>query len=227
MSPAFSSPSESQTPPVHDEPVPRLTTLRYTLGPLDVLEITLYERPELEREVTISRQGTLRFPLIGQMRAQGLTVAQLEQALTLRLQRAHILEPHVVVTVKTYHNHHIFLLGQVRWPGVYALPDRVKLKDLIMQAQGLTAEADNFLIIIHRERQSWVGRVAPARHLRELPGTRVDLQKLMSDQVAPAVKLQSGDTIYVPRRLTSYALPSCKCAVTEWGCPAYAALQTR
>jgi len=224
---AFSSPSALPHQTVQSEPAPQLTDLRYTLGPLDVLEITLHEYPELDREVTISGQGTFRFPLIGQVRARGLTVAQLEQALTLRLQDVHITEPHVAVTVKTYHNHHIFLMGQVQLPGVYALPDRVELKDFIIQAQGLTAEADDYLIIIHGERQVWFGWAAPVNHLREVPGTRVDLQKLMSGRVAPAVRLRSGDTIYVPRRLAGYASSRFGCAATDWDCPACVALQTR
>src|SRR3712207_4232915 len=126
MSPASSLPVESWAQKAHSEPASPLTTLQYTLGPLDVLEITLYERPDLEREVTISQQGTFQYPLIGQVRARGLTVVQLERTLTLRLQLAHVPEPHVVVTVKAYHSDHVFLLGQVQVPGVYALPDRVE-----------------------------------------------------------------------------------------------------
>ncbi len=225
--PALSSPAKSWNQDVHGETTPRLTNLRYTLGPLDVLDITLYERPDLKREVTISRQGTFRYPLIGQVQARGLTVAELEQTLTLRLRGAHISEPHVAVQVKAYRNHHIFLLGQVQLPGVYTLPDRVELKDLITQARGLTAEADDYLIIIHVERQSGLGRVAPVSHMRDVPGTRVDLQQLMNGQVAPAVRLRSGDTIYVPRRLTGFASSQVECAATEWGCPVYAALQVR
>ncbi|ETX02201.1 MAG: hypothetical protein ETSY1_04385, partial [Candidatus Entotheonella factor] len=145
-SPTSSSAAETWSQHVHRESTVPVTNLRYTLGPLDILEITLYERPELKREVTISRQGTFRYPLIGQVRARGLTVAQLERRLTQRLQRAHIDKPHVVVTVKAYHNRHIFLLGQVQAPGVYSLPDHVELKELIVQAQGLTSEADDYLI---------------------------------------------------------------------------------
>jgi protein involved in polysaccharide export with SLBB domain len=225
-SPAFSAPPALRSQTVHSEPAPQLSNLRYTLGPLDVLEITLYERPELGREVTISRQGTFRFPLIGQVRARGLTVVQLEKMLTLRLQSAHIPEPHVVVTVKTYHNHHIFLLGQVHMPGVYALPEQVELKDFIIQAQGLTEQADDYLIIIPGERQAWFGRVVPVNHLREVPGTRVDLGALMSGQVAPAVRLRSGDTIYVPRRLAGYAASRSGYSAADRVDPAYIALQT-
>jgi polysaccharide export outer membrane protein len=182
-----------------------LLNLQYTLGALDVLAITLYERPDLDREVTISRHGTFQFPLIGQVQARGLTVAQLEKMLTNRLQHAHIPEPHVVVTVKTYRNQHVFLLGQVRLPGVYALPDHVELKELIIQAQGFTAEADDYLIIIHGEQQASFGEVMPASHMREFPGTRVELREVMSGQIAQTVQLRSGDTIYVPRRITGYA----------------------
>ncbi|ETX08963.1 MAG: hypothetical protein ETSY2_02265 [Candidatus Entotheonella gemina] len=223
----MSSPAESWTQEVHSEPASRLTSLRYTLGPLDILEITLYERPELKREVTISRQGTFRYPLIGQVQARGLTVAQLEKTLTQRLQRVHIPKPHVVVTVKAYHNRHVFLVGQVQAPGVYALPDQVELKELLMQAQGLTAEADDYLIIIHSEKPSWFGTVAPANHMREVPGTRVDLQGLMSGQTTRAVKLRSGDTIYVPRRLSGYALAPFEHPAHKRGRLTYVALQTR
>ncbi len=155
---ALSLAAKLQIQEVHDKSEAQLTSLKYTLGPLDVLEITLYERPEFKREVTISRQGTFQYPLIGEVRARRLTVAQLEKMLTERLQHAHIPDPHVAVTVKTYHNHHIFLLGQVELPGVYALPARVELKELIIQAQGLTSEADDYLIVIHGERQSWFGQ---------------------------------------------------------------------
>jgi protein involved in polysaccharide export with SLBB domain len=154
-----------------------------------------------------------------------LTIAQLEQTLTLRLQRAHVSEPHVVVRVKTYRHQHIFLLGQVQLPGVYTLPAQVDLKDLLMQAQGVTAEADHYLIIIRNEEQSWFGRVAPVNHMRDVPGTWVDLKQLMSGQMTTAVKLRSGDTIYVPRRLTGYALSPVECAATVWGSPACATLQ--
>jgi hypothetical protein len=115
----------------------------------------------------------------------------------------------------------------VQVPGVYALPDRVELKDLIMQAQGITSEADDYLLIIHGETPSWFGRVVPAHHMRDVPGTRVDLQPLMSGQVSPAVKLRSGDTIYVPKRLTAYATSPIGRAASTWGGPVYAALETR
>ena len=182
-----------------------LADLRYTLASLDVLDITLYSYPELGREVAISRRGTFRFPVVGQVEARGLTIAQLERLLTQRLQEARFFDPQVVVTVKVYHGRHIFMLGQVRAPGVYALPEHANLKDLILQAQGLTAEADDFLIVIDRERHAWIGKVAPVNHMRQQPGTRVDLRDLLSGQVVPEVKLQSGDTIYVPRRIAGYA----------------------
>ncbi len=123
-SPAVSLPAEAQTQTqeAHRESIPRLLSLQYTLGPLDVLEITLYEHPEFKREVTISRQGTFQYPLIGQVRARGLTVAELEKTLTQRLQRARIPQPHVAVTVKAYHNQHVFLLGRCSCQGCMHSP---------------------------------------------------------------------------------------------------------
>ena len=203
--PAHASPSEKLVQEAHGAPTAPSANLRYTLGPLDVLEITLYERPELGRQVTLSPRGAFRFPLIGQVEARGLTVAQLEKVLTQRLGQARVSNPHVVVTVKVYRSDHIFVLGQVQAPGVYALPAQANLRELVLRAQGFTPEADDFLIVIGGDRQSWLGDVAPATHMREQPGTRVDLQELMSGQAPPDVKLRSGDTVYVPRRITGYA----------------------
>ena len=53
--PAHASPSEGLAQQAHGAPTAPSANLRYTLGPSDVLEITLYERPELSREVTLSR----------------------------------------------------------------------------------------------------------------------------------------------------------------------------
>lgn len=183
-----------------------ISDLRYTLGPSDKLEITLYERPDLQQHFTISRHGTFTYPLIGRVKARGLTVTQLEKILSSRLQRAHVPTPHVVVTIKAYHNRHIFILGQVQFPGVYTLPEHVTLQELILQAQGLTTEADDFLIVIRGNSNPWMGSIASVTHMRSAPGTRVDLKKLMAGQTTSAVKLRSGDTIYVPRRLAGYAL---------------------
>lgn len=204
-SPVFSLPTESWTQEAHSKMSHPVSNLRYTLGPSDELEITLYERPDLRRQFKISRRGTFTYPLIGQVRAGGLTVAQLEKILTSRLQRAHVATPHVVVTVKAYHNHHIFMLGQVQFPGVYTLPDGVTLRELIVQAQGFTDKADDFLIVIRGNSNPWLGSVASVSHMRSVPGTRVNLEKLMAGQLTPAVKLRSGDTIYIPRRLAGYA----------------------
>ena len=205
MSRAHASPSGKRSEEAHGASAAPSANLRYTLGPLDVLEITLYGRPELGREVTLSQQGAFRFPLIGEVQARGLTVAQLEKALTQRLQRARVSSPHVAVTVKVYHSDHVFVLGQVQAPGAYALPAQADLRELILRAHGFTPEADDFLIVIDGGRQSWVGKVAPATHMREQPGTRVGVQELMSGQAPPNVRLRSGDTIYVPRRITGYA----------------------
>ncbi len=203
--PVLSSPAESWIQEAHSKSSQPVSDLRYTLGPSDELDITLYERPELPRRFTISRRGTFTYPMIGEIRARGLTVTQLEKTLASRLQREHVSTPHVVVTVKAYHNRHIFMLGQVQFPGVYTLPEQVALRDLIVQAQGLTGAADDFLIIIRGNSNPWIGSVVAVSHMRNAPGIRVDLKSLMAGQSTASVKLRSGDTIYVPRRVAGYA----------------------
>jgi polysaccharide export outer membrane protein len=135
--------SHSVEPPlgVYRAPQQQLVSTVYTLGVSDRLDITVYRHPELTRQVRITSEGTFIYPLIGSLKAAGRTVAELEKELTRRLQGANLEAPQVAVTVKEYRNQHVYVLGEVKSPGVYTLEHNATLKDLISSANGLTAHA--------------------------------------------------------------------------------------
>src|SRR5215475_10175450 len=88
-------------PPVSgmgEEQQPTLT-IEPTLGPGDVLRVSVYDNPDLSQEVTIGSDGAFSYPLIGRVQAAGLSVRQLESLLAKRFADGYLVSPQVGVTV--------------------------------------------------------------------------------------------------------------------------------
>ena len=188
---------------VYMAPQQQLASTVYTLGVSDKLDITVYRHPELTRKVRITSEGTFVYPLIGTLKAAGRTVVQLEKELTRRLQEANLEAPQVAVTVQEYRNQHVYVLGEVKSPGVYTLEHNVTLKDLIASANGLTANAGWYVLVVRGDRPR--ERAVKVRHLENLPGIRVDLNKVLAGEVERTVHIHSGDMVYVPPRVYFFA----------------------
>lgn len=188
---------------VYTAPQQQLVSTVYTLGVSDRLDISVYRHPELTRQVRITSEGTFAYPLVGTLKAVGRTVVQLEKELTRRLQEANLETPQVAVTVKEYRNRHVYVFGEVKSPGVYTLEHNVTLKELIASANGLTANAGLYVLVVRGDRPR--GRVVKVRHLESLPGIRVDLNKLLAGEVGRTVHIHSGDMVYVPPRVYFFA----------------------
>jgi polysaccharide export outer membrane protein len=158
-----------------------------TLGPEDKLRITVYEHDDLSQEVTLGPDGGFEFPLLGKVQASGMTVEQLQQYLTKELGRDYIVDPQVSVTVLESRNRHVFVLGAVGKPGVYPLQYHASVLELLTQAGGVRDDA------------SWYAWYIPAGEQSAARGTKIDLEKLLSGEIRPPIRLQNGDTIYVPQ----------------------------
>lgn len=188
---------------VYMAPRRQLVSTVYTLGASDKLDITVYRHPELTLQVRITSEGTFVYPLIGTLKAAGRTVVQLEKELTRRLQEANLEAPQVAVTVKEYRHQHVYVLGEVKSPGVYTLAHNVTLKELIVSANGLTANAGSYVLVVRGDHPGQ--RAVKVRHLDNLPGIRVDLNKLLAGEVERTVHIHSGDMVYVPPRIHFFA----------------------
>jgi polysaccharide export outer membrane protein len=178
------------------------------LYPNDVLDITVYGYPELSQQVRVSAGGGFVYPPLGTVHTAGLTVAQLEQQLTQQLQNGRLTQLQVGVIVKEHHNRHVHILGAVRSPGVYTLPGNASLLDLIAQANGLTSEAEAYILIYRAESESRPEALALVRYFQGIPSIRIDWRALVAGESATAIRIRSGDTVYVPRRRSAYAARS-------------------
>ena len=124
------------------------STSGFTLGPGDVLEISVPLEELDKREVRVSPQNTITLPLIGEMSVKGMTEEDLTQALRKRLSK-YMYDPPVVLFVQHYGSREVAVTGAVEKPGLYTLNSRSdSLMEMISRAGGRTTESASRVIFI-------------------------------------------------------------------------------
>lgn len=126
-------------------------TRAYVLGPEDSLSIKVLNADELgENAYPIDLRGNLNLPLAGRVHAAGLTIEELEGALTNRF-KEYIQMPEVTVTVSEFRSQPISVLGQVATPGIHQMRGRKTLFEVISEAGGLKPDAGSSIKITRRK----------------------------------------------------------------------------
>ncbi len=159
----------------------------YTIGPEDVLQVSVWMHPELERTVTVDADSSITFPPVGGLKAGGQTTSQLATRLADRLSSYLRQTATVTVTVRQYLSQSVFVSGGVATPARYGFERLPGLIDVISRAGGAIAGADLSQVQIIR-REGDLRRpqtVDVARALRQ-----------GSDAGLPA--LRPGDVVVVP-----------------------------
>jgi polysaccharide export outer membrane protein len=122
----------------------------YRIGPGDVLEVRVFNRPQLSRDaVRVDNRGMIRMPIIDSDISAGChTEAELADAIAalyLKYQR----HPHVDVFIKEYSSKPVAVIGAVEKPGQFQLQRRVRLRELLALAGGPTERAGQSILITH------------------------------------------------------------------------------
>lgn len=118
-------------------PVQYAPPSEFVLGPEDVLVVTVWRNQDLSKEVVIRPDGGVTMPLIGDIRAAGMTSETLAKRLTERLAEF-MSNPIVSVQVKDINSYHIYVLGEVAKPGKYPLKSFATVLQGISLAGGFT-----------------------------------------------------------------------------------------
>jgi len=160
---------------------------RYVLGPDDRIGILVHNQPDLSTELDITREGWITAPLVGQIRAAGLTPPQLAAKLTERLAAGFLREPQIDVSVKEYRSQWVVVSGEVMSPGRKPLRGGTRLKEVIGEAGGFTKEAGEDIAITRRVPGS-------EEETRTLFLSRTDFERGATNPL-----LEHGDTIDVRR----------------------------
>src|SRR5215831_18145104 len=180
---------QQQTPPIE-----------FTLGPGDVLRVSVYDNPDLSQEVTIGADGALSYPLIGRVQAAGLSVRQLESLLAKRFADGYLVSPQVGVTVTQHKSQQVYVMGAVKTPGPYALQRQTTLLEALSAAGGPAPDAGFEVILTHAADQQALssGTSKASAAANGQSAVRVSLEQLMAGGVPQRLTLQDGDVLYVP-----------------------------
>src|SRR5215470_20093860 len=174
-------------------------TIEPTLGPGDVLRVSVYDNPDLSQEVTIGPDGAFSYPLIGRVQAAGLSVRQLESLLAKRFADGYLVSPQVGVTVTQHKSQQVYVMGAVKAPGPYPLQRQTTLLEALSAAGGTTAEAGFEVVLTHAaDKPSLSSGTSQVSAANGQPAMRVSLEQLMAGGVPQRITLQDGDVVYVP-----------------------------
>lgn len=160
----------------------------YVVRDGDTLLITVFGHPDLTTTARVSLEGPIRFPLIGQVAAAGLTVTQIAAAITEGLADGFIVDPQVTVTVQEYRMKKYNVLGKVNRPGQYDFRGRMTFLELLSRAGGLAPDAGS---------QAFVKRKS-ASNLVKSGDLVVDLKALVVEgNIFRDIEIMDEDTVTV------------------------------
>ena len=176
----------------------------YIVGAQDVLTITCYDQADLSGKFTVETDGTFSYPLIGRVKVGGLTLRQVESEVKTRLVGdGYFRNPQITVSVDTYKSQKVFVVGEVRTPGTYALSGDMNLVEALARAGSTLPTASGEAIVVHPEAgQTPSGPTLPTEDSDNV--VRIDLRDLQNGAFSQNAMLRDGDTIFVPRAESVY-----------------------
>ena len=170
----------------------------YTIGSEDILEIIVLGQQDLHRTIEVAQNGTISFPLIGEIQASGRTIYELENDIAKKLAVGKfLLHAQVSIKIKQYASLKAYILGEVKKPGQYILKGRTHVFALLSEAGGITEDAGRTVIIIR-------GGDNGSQSAR-----KKEIQHLNMDEIAAGADPDSsyilpGDTVQIPKAQRFY-----------------------
>lgn len=172
----------------------------YKIAALDVVEITVFGVPDLNRTAQVSTNGMISLPLIKSVKAGGKTQSQLEKEIARKLEAGYLQSPQVTVFVKEFNSQKITVDGAVQKPGIFPVSGQTSLLQAIALAEGLTTVADPSGVLIFR--------IVGEKRL----AARFDLKQVRSGKIQDPI-LKAGDIVMVDESATRTTLRDVKDAL--------------
>ncbi len=120
----------------------------YRIGPLDLLTIGVFQVTELSNlDLRVNASGDITLPLIGNVRAGGKTVVELQHAIAAKLSDGYLQSPQVSVFIKEYTSQRVTVDGAVVKPGMVPLTGATTLLEVIAASGGLGELADSRIVV--------------------------------------------------------------------------------
>lgn len=172
-------------------PAPETGEREYYIDVGDVLDISVWQIPDLSKsEVIVRPDGKISFPLIGDIKTEGLTLTLLDNIITERL-KTYVKAPEVSIMIRRFGEqaNKVIILGEILGPGVYKFSGPPSITELIASAGGYTKYAVlNSIMVIRGD-------------IRTKPEvTRVNFAQIIKGaRLSENIFLKPNDIVYVPR----------------------------
>jgi polysaccharide export outer membrane protein len=181
--PKASAGAEAPAPPA--KAAPGVEPGTYIIGEEDVLDISVWQQPNVSRSVPVRPDGRISIPLVNDIQAAGLTPMQLANSITDKL-KEFLNKPQVTVTVVQINSQKVFVVGEVSRPGPMMLLPNMTALQALSSAGGPTQFAD-------------VKRAYLMRHEGGKDVTfPLNYKDLLRGDMHTNITLKAGDTIVVP-----------------------------
>jgi polysaccharide export outer membrane protein len=181
----------------------------YVIGPQDVLTIQVFDQADLGGKYSVEADGTFSFPLIGRVKAGGLTLRAFESELKTRLADGYFRNPQVTVAIEQYRSQRVFVMGEVRQPGPVALTGGMTLIEALARAGSTLSTASGDVAIVRAGQGGARGLTMPDPEAGS-EVFRATIRELESGVLSQNIELRDGDTIFVPRAETVYVFGQVK-----------------
>ena len=161
----------------------------YLLQPEDVVQITVYEQPDLDTKSRISSTGEIAFPLLGKIKAAGLAVSELRDKIEKLLAKDYLVNPQVQIFIERYRTKQVSVLGSVHSPGKYDM--YAERETTVLEAIAMAGGFND------------VASVNGTRIIRKENGEERTISVKITDITKKGMKekdisLKPGDIIFVP-----------------------------
>lgn len=119
------------------------------IGPLDTIQVDVFNVPDLSREIQVDASGRIAMPLIGTVDARGKTAGELATSIEASLRGRYVRNPEVTVNIRSSVSQVVTVDGQVVEPGLYPVTNQMTLLRVIASAKGLSefAKQDDVVIL--------------------------------------------------------------------------------
>jgi len=170
----------------------------YLINVQDTVNVTVWENADLTGKFVVQPDGVITLPLVGRIKAAGLSVRNFEAQLTRALADGFLIEPRVAVTLDQQRGSRVFIFGAVSSPGAYAMPEGQTLIEALVRAGYASASQ----VVVVRPKRPSAGPTMP-ENAGDAEVIRVNLKEHEKDveqgSLARNIPLHDGDTIFIPR----------------------------
>jgi polysaccharide export outer membrane protein len=160
----------------------------YRLTKSDTVEVSFTFSPEYNQILTVQPDGFVAVKAVGTLRAEGLTLPELQQSL-MRAYSSFLHQPEITVFLKEFEKPYFLASGEVARPGKYELRGDLTVNEAVAIAGGFTQQARHSQVVLFRR----ISQNVAESHV-------IDLKKMLhARDLREDWHLQPGDFVYVPQ----------------------------